>query len=102
MVVSLRKIYTMCLIDARTNSLIIQLLDLLKRRLFDVPNCRRGSIPCVCTAMKPGRMAAAAMPRPLSALRICVADCFESRFGVVIVRVQFIEADVVEVLLIGL
>lgn len=78
-----------------TNSLIIQLLDLLKRRLLDVPNCRRRSIPRVCTAMKPGRTAAAVMAGPLSVLRMCAADCFESRVGVVIVREQFIEVDFV-------
>lgn len=38
------------------------------------------------------------MLQALSVFRICVADCFESRVGVVIVRVQFIWTSSVVVL----
>lgn len=78
----------------RTNSLIMNLEELLNWRLLEGLCCRRWVCHCVCTVANAGREAAV-MPRALRVLSIWVADCFESSVGVMIVLVQLIVADVV-------
>lgn len=72
-----------------------QLRVLLKRRLFEVPNCRREEVDWAWMAIKVGREAVARVLLLRVLRRMWEVDCFESRVGVASVRVQFIEASVV-------